>query len=202
MFIDKVLPESQNKVCYGIDLPRAKMLQAYIYGMESKWVALDAVLTDLTSSIDLDNPMGNAAYHVLALSHLRRNAYAEAIHFCKKARKLRRKAFGKNSSLFAESLLLLAKICEADGDSIKGEAYKKAVLPEYRGLVDLEPTTYLKRLLLKEKDAVAVKRLDSVGSAGHQETKSTQHRVWVTHDPIPLYTCYCGRSRSFRADSQ
>jgi hypothetical protein len=147
IYFSKVIAKSAKRSNSGVDLTKVQIMQAYVCGAQDKWPEVEKILHGLAVSGSADESLSSAVNHTLALIHLQERSYADAIRFCKRARSSRRKILGKSDPFFYESMLLLARIHEFEGDSAEADVCRTFVPKEWRDYVDLEPLAYLRKLV-------------------------------------------------------
>ena len=151
-FLTKLTLRSPPKSTAQTHLVTIRIMLAYAYGAQEKWTQAEQILLSTASLPNNPDTITGSTYHTLALIFLQNHAFTDAIHFCRRARSLRRKTFGKTGPPFYESMLLLAQIHEAEGDVVEAEICRTFVPLEERRDVDIEPLSYLAMLVPRDED--------------------------------------------------
>ena len=141
MFLARVVSRLKSKPDSRIEVATARLMHAHVCTLQGKRQDAENVLKVLAMSAKLE--IASCANHILATSCFQRKDFANALRFCKKARTQRRKTMGRESPLFAESMLFLAKIHDADGDLAEAEVCRALVSPIQEHFDCISPFTYL-----------------------------------------------------------
>ena len=150
IFLCKILAKPVLRSDARINLVKVRLMLTYTYGVQGKWSKAKTLLSTQALSTDHNGLPTGSADHTLALISLEEPDLVNAVHFYKRACSPRRKAFGKLSFLFHESMLLLARIYEAEGDLAEAEVCRVLVPPEHNNHEATTALSYLQMTISRE----------------------------------------------------
>ncbi|KAK3293689.1 uncharacterized protein B0H64DRAFT_218475 [Chaetomium fimeti] len=144
-FYRKVINRSEaSESSYGPqDLVRDRIGLAYACLYQRKWADAEAIILPIAMERKVADIAVYLGLHALALASVANSDFAKADRFCKRALWGKRKIFGKENLSCWETLALLSRICEAQGEMEEAEAHRTFIPPSYQPVLHLEPLVYL-----------------------------------------------------------
>jgi len=147
-FLWKILDRSTADEQSRTEIIDVQINLAYAYCFQDKWDEAESVIIPI--AYKKKNAPLNAIHilHTLALAKLQSGDVDTAQNHCKRALTGKRRAMGKEHISVYETMTLLARIRDAQGDHVEAEVYRGFLPPNYTGGTRTEPLEYLHRTML------------------------------------------------------
>jgi hypothetical protein len=141
IFFRRIIERNQEDGKSVKGMSSIKIMIAYTCCFQGRWDEAEAAAIPLTTGKERPSIDAFDLFHTLALRNLRQNQFEQAAIWCKRALFGKKKLLGKDSTSYYQSMGLLARIYDIQGDAIEAEACRSFIPPNT--IVENDPLMHL-----------------------------------------------------------